>query len=476
MNKIWKLFIDENIKIWKKFSTKLLLIVIILALLGTLGLVKIMEKFNNNIEYASTTYNWKDDINSQIENYKKMLENKELDDETLRIAEIQLEKCELALKYNINPYNNYWKTEILNEITAERDENNNETKISKLKEMLEKGSYSEYIENQKELLKPDLENNIITQQQYDDEILILEIKAKNEIGKEETDEYWKTAILSEIKQAQNSLRTGLDLQTKKLLTVEEKQQKEDSIKINMYRLEHHMPTASHSYNNYRVAFESLAPGFMISVIAIAAIIIAGGQISSEISTGSIKFWALTPNKRWKVLTAKLLSVLFYIVIVTLVIAILTNIIGDVFFSQEGTGYIYVKDGEVRHLENILYMIELYFVKIIPVIIFTLLAIMLSTVTRNTAVAVSFSVATYMGNGIFMMIINQFIKKDWIKFIPFNNLNIADKIFINTENLFSMGMTTYATSTSLQFSLAVLAVCAILMLVTMYDSFNHKDII
>ena len=34
-------------------------------------------------------------------------------------------------------------------------------------------------------------------------------------------------------------------------------------------------------------------------IAIFAIIIAGGAISSEVSTGTIKFWALTPNKRWK---------------------------------------------------------------------------------------------------------------------------------------------------------------------------------
>ena len=85
----------------------------------------------------------------------------------------------------------------------------------------------------------------------------------------------------------------------------------------------------------------------------------------------------------------------------------------------------------------------------------------------------------MGNGIVMMIINQFIKKDWIRFVPFNNLNIAEKIFSNSTNLSQMlldGTDTFAKSTSLSFSLCVLAVCAILMLVTMYDSFNKRDII
>ena len=102
--------------------------------------------------------------------------------------------------------------------------------------------------------------------------------------------------------------------------------------------------------------------------------------------------------------------------------------------------------------------------------------MLSTITRNTAVAVSFSVATYMGNGIVMAIVNQYIKKDWIRFVPFNNLNIADKIFPNFQNPMSIFGESFATSTSLWFSLAVLGVCAILMLVTMYDSFNKRDII
>ena len=93
---------------------------------------------------------------------------------------------------------------------------------------------------------------------------------------------------------------------------------------------------------------------------------------------------------------------------------------------------------------------LYFAKTIPVIIFALFAVMLSTVTRNTAASVSFSMALYMGNGIVMLIINQFVKKDWVRFVPFNNLNISEKIFSNSTSLAQMlldGTDTFAKSTS-----------------------------
>ena len=54
MNKIFKLFVNENIKTWKKFSTKLILIIIILSLVGVLGLVKVMQKLNES--YDSVNY------------------------------------------------------------------------------------------------------------------------------------------------------------------------------------------------------------------------------------------------------------------------------------------------------------------------------------------------------------------------------------------------------------------------------------
>lgn len=476
--KIFKLFINENIKTWKKLSTKLLLLVILLSLVGVLALVKVMQ--NMNVETSvSVVDTSEEDLKAQIEILQNQLKSEYLEDDTRKNIQIQLEKYEICLNYNIKLYGSTWKNSILNTVEELRNNSKNDEADNLIK-ILKEDNYSEYFNYQKQILENQLKNKEIEQQEYDDDILILELKEKNKIGTDE-EEYWKKSIINIIKSKQKSLRTGFSSQNSgKLLNAEERQKLEEGIKINLYRLEHNIePTDSGLYTNYRETFEMMSHMFIIAVISIAVIIIAGGTISTEISSGTIKFWALTPNKRWKILTAKILSILFYIIMISLVMSLLSVIFANVFFEEKGNTYLYVKNGEVKEISNTLYTVELFLAKSIPVVMFALFAMMLSTITRNTAASVSFSMALYMGNGIAMTIINQFIKKDWIRVVPFNNLNIADKIFSNSTSLAEIIVGTsesFATSTSLGFSLAVLGVCVILMLVTMYDSFNKRDIV
>ena len=478
--KIFKLFINENIKIWKKLSTKILIIAILLSLIGVLGLVKLMQHMEEKAMRLTSVVDTSDEyLKSEIEYFKEQLKNEDLDEQSRQSIQMQLEQYELYLEYDINLYGSTWKNEIVVKVVELRQNGQND-EAEKLIKMLKESDYSGYIETQKQILKMELTNKEIEQQEYDDEMLILELKEKYEIGKNEEEDYWKTSIIREIQQSKTSIRNGINQNTRKVLKTEEKQELEDLIKIDIYRLEHNIEPAEYgAEENYRLMFEMLSPMFVIAVISIFAVIIAGGMISTEVSSGTIKFWALTPNKRWKILTAKLLSILFYIIVITLVMSLLSVAFANIFFEEDGETYLYVKNGEVKEIGNTLYTVELYLAKAIPVVMFALFAVMLSTITRNTAASVSFSMALYMGNGIIMTIINSFIKKDWIRFVPFNNLNIADKIFTNSTNLMQMstgGTGSFATSPSLGFSLGVLGICAILMIVTMYDSFNKRDII
>ena len=375
MNKVWKLFVDENIKTWKKASTKIILILIILSLFGTLALTKLMEKYykDNIVMYSANaeTERWKENVKEEIKRIESSIENENLDDDTIYDLTVQKEKYEISLKYNINIYNAGWKREVIEEIATEKVNDNNSDKISRLEQMLEKQDYKEYINYQKEQLVDELKNNLITQQDYDDKLMILELKGKYNIDTIYdfySKDGWKNMIISYIENAQNSLKTGLDQSNQKLLTVESKQKLEDDIKIGIYRLENNIPDPNYEDSNYRARFEALATSFVMAVIAVASIIIAGGEIATEISSGTIKFWALTPNKRWKIVTAKLLSVLFYMIIITLIMSVLTIIVANVAFTQEGSVYLYVKDGVVHEISNPIYMIETYFVKLIPVII------------------------------------------------------------------------------------------------------------
>lgn len=475
--KIFKLFISENIKTWKKFSTKVLLVIVLLSIMAVLGIAKLMQKLDNNVTYTREVANYNEEnLKSQIEYLKSELENDSLDEVSKQNIQKQIEQYQLCLDYNINGYGSTWRNDIVEQIVDAKMIDDTE-KAEKLIKLLKEDNFNEYIEIQRQSLKESLKSKSITEQEYNDEILVLDLKEKYEIGKDEQENTWKNYAIIEIETNQKSLRTGINQQTRKVLKAEEKQELEDAIKIDIYRLENNIPTAEQgSDNNYRMRYEMMAPTFVVAVISIVAIIIAGGAISTETSEGTIKFWALTPNKRWKILTAKILSLIFYILIITLISSLLSIIVANVFFNGDGETYLYVQNGQVKEIGNALYTIEYYMVKTIPVIMFALFALMLSVITRNTAVSVSIGIALYMGNGIFMTIINSFVTKDWVRYIPFNNLNLVDKVFPNAGKLIDTGVSNFATTSSLGFSMTVLGVCAILMLVTMYDSFNKRDII
>ena len=470
--KIFKLFIDENIKTWKKFSTKLAIILIILALVAGLGLTKVLQHMDENsdsvIQYAST---WKEGVEEDINSYKEQLKEPDLLQSEKNDIQNKIKIAEVRLQNNISVYSVNWKNTVLNSLEENMDE--------KLLNIVLDNDFEGYINYEKESEKQKLNQKEITQQEYDDNIQILDLRYKYKIGNVENEEVIrdsKEGYLYKIKNEQKSIRTGIDYQSNRVLTTELRKEYEDDIKINIYKIENNIVNEDYSTTtNYRMMFESLASSFVITLIAIFAMIVAGGAISSEVSTGTIKFWALTPNKRWKILTAKILSIIFYLVVITLIMSILSIICANIFFDTEGYEYIFVKNGNVEKIGNTLFTIEYYFAKLIPVIIFAIFALMLSVITRNTSLSLGLSIATYMGNSIAMIIINSYIKKDWIKIIPFNNLNIADKIFPNFKSMLSTGLEN-TTTTSLGFSIAVLGVCVILMFVTMYDSFNKRDII
>lgn len=472
--KIFKLFIDENIKTWKKFSTKLAIFLIFLALIAALGMAKITQNLDakNNGQTVYYEGNWKEDVEAEIKSYKEQLNNSSLSEFEKNQIENEIIIDEIRIQKNINSYSINWKNTVLGNMSLEIDED--------LLELVINDDFKGYINHEKEQAKKKLTNKEISQAEYDDNISILDLREKYQIGNENTNSdsiSAKSYILGKITNKKKSIRTGLNYQNNKVLTAEEKRKYEDDIKINIYKLENNIldDEGYSTDTNYRKLFESIAPSFVMTLTAIFAIIIAGGAISAEVSTGTIKFWALTANKRWKILTAKILSLLFYLIIITLIMSILSIILANVFFNTSGYEYLFMKDGNVQKIGNTLFTIEYYFVKLIPVIIFAILALMFSTITRNTSLSIGLSLATYMGNSIVMVIIDSYIKKDWVKLIPFNNLNIAEKVFPNFTSMLSMGFDTQIT-TSLSFALTVLAVCTVLMLVTMYDSFNKRDII
>ena len=273
-----------------------------------------------------------------------------------------------------------------------------------------------------------------------------------------------------------SLRTGLNSNTGKLLKPSEYKNMEDALKIDEYKLKNDI-TAVESLTDERSLYDTVSEQFSMLMISLLMIIIAGSAISTEISKGTIKFLLFTPNKRWKVLLAKIISAIIILLVLTVILSLLSVLIGNIFFEKPGNDYIYVKDGEVKTLSYTVYMVLYFLASSIDILVYMFFAFMLSVITRNTALAVGLSVASYVGSGIVMNLINMYIKADWVKFIPFNNFGIADKIFASSVSYSTMQIASEAmNNVSIWFSLGVLGVSSLLMIITMFDSFNKRDIV
>ena len=146
--KIFRLFIDENIKTWKKLSTKLLIIAVLLSLVGVLGLTKLMQHMDErNKMSVYVTENNDEYLKSEIDYLKEQLKDENLDEESKKSMQAQMEQYEMYLQYDIQLYGDTWKNDIVKSIVKLRMNGKND-EAEKLVQILKNNAnilYAKYI-------------------------------------------------------------------------------------------------------------------------------------------------------------------------------------------------------------------------------------------------------------------------------------------------------------------------------------------
>lgn len=500
MSKFFNLCSCEFTKVIKKKSTKVMFIILVIALFASVGLTTLTKKVTDLNEETVAGEDYKIDIQAEIDSNKHELSDNEksLDEATKNELQARIDVLQFALDNNINTYTPYWKSDIIysdlyyktvevynhKSMGQTDDEEKAREIVNKLREFVKNNDYNGYLSYEKDDLKRLLDKGSIKQDEYDAQIYIFNLKEKYNIGREyNKDDSWKSSVLYEIELLKTSLYTGIDQTTYKALTEKTYTETENRIKINEYRLEHNLAPyasgeASISLGTSRKIYDYMAGSFIQFALTVMMVIIAGTSISSEISKGTIKFWSFTPYKRWKILLSKLIVSTIILVITTVIISLISSLIGNIFFgASNAQGYLYVSNGSVHEINYVLFSMLYNLVGAIEIFVFMVFALMISTVARNSAVAVGLSIATYLGGSTIMQIINMFVKSDWIKFIPFNNLSLTSRIFKGDISYTASSMISGLTGNiSLEFSFLVLGVCVFLMTVTMFDSFRKRDIV
>ncbi|MCJ7687903.1 MAG: ABC transporter permease [Clostridiaceae bacterium] len=234
------------------------------------------------------------------------------------------------------------------------------------------------------------------------------------------------------------------------------------IQNNEYRLENNIePIKSNSLWGFVENSSAI-----ISLISLFAIILGGKIVANEFSEGTIKLLLIRPSKRWKILLSKYISVIGQTLLMLLVLFVVSFVLGGILFSFKGasTPFLTNVSGKITEVNMISHIVQLYGLECVNLLMMVTLAFMISSVFRNSAMAIGIGVFLLtIGNGITMYLISNF---NWAKYILFANTDLSQ--YINGEPLVE-GMT-------MTISIIILVGYFISFNVISYLGFTKRDIV
>ena len=265
------------------------------------------------------------------------------------------------------------------------------------------------------------------------------------------------------------------------LTSERRAQIEDSLMILDYQIDHgKLPNEITEIGVATKQFTHRAARFFLVLLMI---IIAGSSVSQELATGSIKSLIIAPVKRWKIFTAKLLSIFTWGMIGSILITFLSTMSTMICLGSSSLPpYYYVSGGAVKVMPHLVFTLLYFLVDNISLFIYILTAFMISCLTRNTGISVGVSAGLLLGAGLSSTLYSMFGHHLWIDFLPFSNTNLISSVFphlglIGYMDSESAGLFGVADFHAIPFSFSVtyLTVLSFLLLLIAYDGFVRRDI-
>ncbi len=172
---------------------------------------------------------------------------------------------------------------------------------------------------------------------------------------------------------------------------------QEDLALDWYSLENDIPQVQF----IKDARSSLNDTYLIyvTIAILLCIIIGGGIVSSEYSTGTVRLLMIRPVSRWKILLSKLISV-FIIGYGAMILAFIINIISSGAahgFGTLATPVLAIKDGVIVQQSFILSLIPNLMFASISLIFIIAVVFFISTVMRNTALAVGLTMVGFLGS-------------------------------------------------------------------------------
>ena len=438
--RFFRLVKNEYIKVFKKLSTKIMIVLIIICALGLSGIALFAKhnmESNNYSSYDATgdyqkTIDWLKDTNgdpNEIAMWQYLIDN-DIDSDD-------------------------WRYDVLSAVFADGTGD-----MSGIKKYLDDNDWRGFCQYR-------LDNDILTE----GEKWEYQYRLDKDISFDKSNEK-KNDLIMTVSNAKNTIATMGDAKSD---GQNSRAQLEDNIKLTLYQLDNdkldntaNQMTLFETDEPEQITFWTvfLTSTSLVTVVALLAIVIAGGIVSSEFSQGTIKFLLINPVKRWKILMSKYFTVITvgYIMLAILFVVMIpiTGLMHG--FDGFSVPYMYVSGGEVKEMPTLLYAAEQYLLKSVQMVVMSTLAFAISSLVRSTALAIGVSVFTMcIGSTVTTLLGN--LGQDWARFLVFANTDLSS---------ISQGYSIFAQH-SVTFAVGVLVAHMVVFLLTAWDGFTKRSV-
>ncbi|MCL6573062.1 MAG: ABC transporter permease [Bacillus sp. (in: Bacteria)] len=253
-------------------------------------------------------------------------------------------------------------------------------------------------------------------------------------------------------------------QENKALNDQMKQTKMDfkkEITINNYRIEHNIPPRE----KYHVWSFVKDASQLIILAGLFTIIVSAGIVASEFNWGTIKLLLIRPINRSKILASKYLTVLLYALLMLAILFVFSTLLGAILFGMpdQAVPYLNYSNGQVTEQNIVVHLMINYGLSSIDTIMLATMAFMISSVFRNSSLAIGLSIFLLFTGAQFTLLLAM--KFSWAKYLLFANTDLS-QYFEGIPMLDGM---------TLSFSIIMLLVYFFIFQFLAFFVFNKRDI-
>lgn len=224
-------------------------------------------------------------------------------------------------------------------------------------------------------------------------------------------------------------------------------------------------------------FSYFALRLCMFIIIIYVVTVSATTITGELQAGTMKLLAIRPYKREKILAGKLLSTLLIGIVLILVSAVATLVMGIISYGSASLPVLVVFNSTTAvAMSPILLYIIMLATLIIEMTFFVLLALAISLLFKSQIGSVAVSILAFFGT----LVLNTLLgKASWLVILPFTNINLFKyfgSAFVSTSGDFIESVLTSPVATGASFWLSFIytAVSIIGLLVLVFEVFKRRD--